>query len=338
MKFVKWLLIVVLSLVVLFVVIGLLLPSDFSVSRSIRVGVGVEHAFKQVNVIKNWEKWSPWQKMDSTVVLIYEGPKQGKGAKYHWEGELTGAGTLTLVKSEMNSKVETEIEFKDMGMGYGFWTFSQEGDETVVEWRFDSDMGSNIIWKWMALFTEETFGDQLMDGLEDLKASAIEDSEKPAVSLEISEAIEEDIHIFAIADSCELDSEQISMKFGKAYGEIMAYMGKHNIKMAGPVMSISKHMSEPEGMYSFEAVIPIGEDVKLKGEGRVFRSKIPGSKVLRGLHKGSYNHLKTSYTEMFEYIKSNSLEPAGRMYEKYLNDPSKVLEEDIETEINIPVK
>ena len=73
-------------IVVLFVIVVAMRPSEFRVSRSLAMAAPAETAFEQVNTLRNWEAWNPWGKVDPNCKLTYEGPPSGTGASYSWAG------------------------------------------------------------------------------------------------------------------------------------------------------------------------------------------------------------------------------------------------------------
>ena len=61
--------VVLLTLSLVFIGGGLLLPSGFEVKRSIRVQAPLDITFAQVNDLRNWERWSPWTGADPTLTI-----------------------------------------------------------------------------------------------------------------------------------------------------------------------------------------------------------------------------------------------------------------------------
>ena len=47
----------------------------------------VEVIFEEVNSLKNWEDWSPWNQMATDMATTYSGPSSGEGAKSSWSSE-----------------------------------------------------------------------------------------------------------------------------------------------------------------------------------------------------------------------------------------------------------
>ena len=51
-------------LVVIFVIVVALQPSEFRVTRSATISAPPATVFARVNDFHNWEAWSPWAKLD----------------------------------------------------------------------------------------------------------------------------------------------------------------------------------------------------------------------------------------------------------------------------------
>ncbi|MBE0663540.1 MAG: hypothetical protein IH597_13865 [Bacteroidales bacterium] len=59
MKTFKVVLIIFLAVAITAVAVAFLLPREITVERSALIPASQEVVFEQVNVLKNWEKWSP---------------------------------------------------------------------------------------------------------------------------------------------------------------------------------------------------------------------------------------------------------------------------------------
>jgi len=64
---------------------------------------------------------------------------------------------------------------------------------------------------------------------------------------------------------------------------------------------------------------------------------LPGGKVLSLIHKGSYTRLHEAWSRIGAYAEEREFVPNGLHREVYLNDPNMVSEEDLLTELQIPV-
>ncbi len=133
MKPLKLTVTIILILVVLILVLPLFLSKNVDVSGSKCMKASRGNVFEQVNVLKNWQNWSPFTS-DSTMQVTYEGNDEGVGAKYIWTGEKVGNGSLEIVKSEPGKYIKTKLDFGPQGTAAGEWEFGTKGDSTCVTW------------------------------------------------------------------------------------------------------------------------------------------------------------------------------------------------------------
>src|SRR6187399_2661879 len=87
-------------------------PADFKYARSATFKATPAAVFEQVNDFHNWDKWSPWAKMDPNAKGTYDGPPAGKDAKFSWDGNNdVGAGSMTILESKPDDVVRIKLSF-----------------------------------------------------------------------------------------------------------------------------------------------------------------------------------------------------------------------------------
>lgn len=176
------------GLLVLLVLVAFLLPGKMHVERSLVIKAGAEPVFNQVNTLKNWEKWSPWHQMDSTMQVSYQGPAAGTGASYSWVGEQMGTGSLEIRESKPNQQILTALHFGGMGTSYATYTFEPVAEGTKVTWAMDSD-AKDAPWTWyvpskyFSLFMGDLLGKDFEKGLNSLKQVVESQPATPTVSV-----------------------------------------------------------------------------------------------------------------------------------------------------------
>ncbi len=74
MKALKIIGIILALIVVIVLVVGLIAPKNFEVSRSIEVKASPEVVFKNISTFEQFNKWNPWNKLDSNQTVNDEGP------------------------------------------------------------------------------------------------------------------------------------------------------------------------------------------------------------------------------------------------------------------------
>ena len=99
-------LIAIAAIVVVFVVVVALQPSDFRITRSLAIAAPPETVFPHVNDFHKWAAWSPWEKLDPALKRTFDGAAAGTGAIYSWVGNpQAGAGRMTVTESRPNDLI-----------------------------------------------------------------------------------------------------------------------------------------------------------------------------------------------------------------------------------------
>lgn len=173
MKILKWLGIVVLGLAAVVLVGGYLLPSKFSVVRSVRVEAPADKIYALVANPHNWPRWSVWHKRDPQMQIAYSGPDSGAGAKWDWKSKSEGDGSMVFTAAEPARRVAYDLYFPDFGTtSRGEFGFVPDGSATRVTWTMNGDMGGNPLFHWMALMADGMVGEDFDAGLAGLKDAA----------------------------------------------------------------------------------------------------------------------------------------------------------------------
>lgn len=77
------------------------MPAQFSVSRTIRIAAPPTAVWPYIASLREWERWSPWERLDAGVERDYSGPQQGAGARSRWSGNRrAGRGEIEIVEAE----------------------------------------------------------------------------------------------------------------------------------------------------------------------------------------------------------------------------------------------
>ncbi|MCB1139301.1 MAG: SRPBCC family protein [Leptospiraceae bacterium] len=171
--FLKWTGVTIGSLIILFALVGLFLPAEYSASRSIEIQQPVDRVFPLVNSLEEQQKWSPWREADPDMQIEWSEKVAGEGATYSWKGPISGEGSMTIVRSVENQALDTALEFKDQGQAMATWKFEPMGDNAVkVTWGFSGDAGWNLMGRYFGLFMDSFIGPDFERGLANLKKLA----------------------------------------------------------------------------------------------------------------------------------------------------------------------
>ena len=168
MRVLKIIAIGVIAVSILVFGIGAFLSRDFRVERSIEIAAPPEAVFAEVNSLERWNAWSPWIARDATIQNTYSGPPQGVGATVAWTSEGSGSGSQTITLSEPSSRIETQLDFGEMGQPTADWTFEPSGSGTKVTWGL-TGTASGALGGYFASMMDGMLGPDYEDGLQRLK-------------------------------------------------------------------------------------------------------------------------------------------------------------------------
>ncbi|MHC9509794.1 SRPBCC family protein [Kangiella sp. M94] len=173
MKFLKWLLIIIVALAVILVAVGFMIPQQQHVERSITVSATKDTVFNQVNNLQNFNNWSPWADLDPNASYTFTGPQSGVGATMAWDSQVAevGSGTYKIIESNYPNLVKFEMKLgqEQMPAESSFILEEISYEETRVTWTLDIDFGNNLIGRYLGLMMDGAVGAQYEKGLKNLK-------------------------------------------------------------------------------------------------------------------------------------------------------------------------
>ena len=162
----------VLVIAVLLVAVAYLLPREVEVNRTATIAAPPEAVFEHVASLQKFSEWSPWGNIDPDMKVSYSGPDMGVGNKMEWQSEHpnVGNGAQEITAIVENERVESALDFGEMGTALASFDLVKSGDGTEITWGLKSDMGNNPIGRWMGLMMDKWIGADYEKGLAALKA------------------------------------------------------------------------------------------------------------------------------------------------------------------------
>ncbi len=337
MKILKWILIVLLAIVGIFLIYSSTQPSRLLVEESIEINAPAEAVFAEIIDFKGWNNWSAWNKMDPNMEQTYSGEPGTLGAKSAWKSEnpMVGIGSHEVIEIEENKFFKTKMLFNN-DPEENFASFRLEENEGVTTLVWDM-VGAETAFYARAMNTmfKPMVEESYRTSLKDLKA-LIESKPAPVevenpMNLEVKEV--EAMDIISIKDST--DAEGISNKLRDLYTELSIYMATKEMEMDGMPLAIYYSYS-PEKVV-LEAAMRYKGDAISEGEGRIVAKQIPAGKAIFGIHYGDYNASGDMHNAIETYAKGSDLQFSGMCWEIYANDPTTVDSAAVETHIYYPI-
>jgi len=171
MKLLFRILLLISALLVVFLVIGMMLPSQLQVESSSRIKTTVNNVYVQLIDYKTMPAWLSWSTKDRTMVYRYEGSDAGVGTIMHWQSQNPeiSNGSQKIIEAETDKYVKNIIAMNGMPRAYSSFRLTSNNDHTVVNWRFDMQFGFNIPARIRGLFLRDIIEQHYRKSLKNLK-------------------------------------------------------------------------------------------------------------------------------------------------------------------------
>lgn len=339
MKILKVLLIGLAVLVVLFFVVGMLLPGTKHLERDIVIEAPPATVFALVNGFTRFEEWSPWSKIDPDTQYTFDGPSHGVDAYYAWDSEDTnvGKGWQKITASTPYERVESHLDFGPQGVATAFFQLTPQDGGTHITWGFDTEFQDTRS-KFFGLLLETFLGPQYEEGLANLKqlAESLPQADFAGLTSEPVEVTPQTIAY--VSKTTSEDTAEIAAAFGDAYGKIGGFLTQHELVPTGPPISINTDW-QSEGGYGFDAAMTIAAapEGELAEDSPVQIRQTEGGKALRFVHTGSYEGLEATYQKIEAYMAAHGHTIDGHPWDVWVSDPGSTPEEELITEIYFPI-
>ncbi|MEL6606685.1 MAG: SRPBCC family protein [Bacteroidota bacterium] len=162
------------AVILLFLIVGIFLPTKHHVERSTTINVPASVVFKEVNSYQSFNNWSPWANIDPNGKVRFEGPEAGVGSTMIWSSKnpKVGNGSQKIIVSEPYKHILVDLKFDGFkGKVTAGWKFEEKNaGETLVTWSNDSHNEGGIFSKYMDLIISPQIGKSYEQGLKNLKA------------------------------------------------------------------------------------------------------------------------------------------------------------------------
>lgn len=128
--------------------------------------------------------------------------------------------------------------------------------------------------------------------------------------------------------------------------ELFLYVEQEGIEIIGMPVFVCHETSPEEAMRAaeegnadIEVALPVAAPIEITENSPKGAKcyELPGGKMVKAVHKGPYAASETTYNKIFAWMAEHGKEVTGPIREIYVNDPMEVAEEDILTEIYVPV-
>lgn len=158
------------GLLLLYLLLGLLLPGKWEADAEWVIQATPQEIFPFLNRLGAWAQWSPMP--DSGLETF--GAAHGVGAGLRWDDPQYGDGEVTIVASQENSEVRYEVEVEGGALKIqGVLSLERYEEGTLIRWRESGDFGWNPLMGYAARGMASSQGEAMKESLKTLAGIVI---------------------------------------------------------------------------------------------------------------------------------------------------------------------
>ncbi len=157
-------------------------PDTFRVERSRVISAPPERVYGLIHDLRQFNTWNPYERKDPAAKGEYSANTIGPGARYAWQGDKVGTGSMEIVDATAPSRVAMKLDFVAPFEAHNQieFTLQPEGEGTTrstrVTWAMRGPVPYLAKIAHLVFNMDRMVGQDFEDGLANLQAVA----QKPA--------------------------------------------------------------------------------------------------------------------------------------------------------------
>jgi hypothetical protein len=252
-----------LIVIVLFLVIGLFLPSKRNFVYSIETNRPMATVNDLLNGFSRFKDWNPLVHYDARMTTEVSGPPMGIGAKfsYHSQQRLIGDGSWTISESVPGEKIVYTIDSpargSDKQMIFTFERTGQRNQNVKITQEYKVNYGWDLLGRYAGLYVSRNVGDDLKRGL-DRFSNFLATIPKFDYGQHQGEFVFADMpaqDLLFVTTGAKRDNDAIATQMTNQQSWIKKVMDSNGLVAAGPLRIVTNEFTGTS--YGFDVVMPV---------------------------------------------------------------------------------
>ena len=256
-------LIAMLIVVVIFVVVGVSLPSHRHVFFTTQTNRPLPVVFDMLSGFKRFKDWSTLRNQDSRIRISVSGPEVGKGARmdYSSNDPVVGKGSWQITETDPGTKIGMVVTDDSYGenktMAFHFKKVGNQMLTVEITQDYDVDYGWNLFGRYAGLYVSRSVGDPMKAGLNNINNLLATipkfDYTQLGAAPTVVKLPAENLLIAPTKAKRSNDEVQAAMLTQEKW--LHQVMDKNNLEASGPLRVITTDFGAD--VYSFDLAIPV---------------------------------------------------------------------------------
>lgn len=252
--------IALLLVALLFVLVGVFLPSHRYVRHSVETNRPVRLVYDLLNGFQRYDEWHPKRSYDPAIKYTLEGEPRGVGAILRYQSQVPkiGSGSFTVTESIQDERIEWAAESDAYGTNKTYvFTLDDRGKTVDINWEYDVDYGWDLLGRYAGLYIDRTVGDDMRLGLTNLTGllATVPNFNYDNPLVDIQETVVQSQPALFFATSADRNITAVEEELDASIRKLRAAIASNGLEAAGPPRLITIEFADKK--YSFEVAIPI---------------------------------------------------------------------------------
>jgi len=322
MKYLKYPLLILLAIVLIFVILNFVGPTSLDTTKSEKIAAPASIIYSLTNNLENTELWNEWTMSDSTIQAEYSEIPSGVGSSSSWTSDVSGNGTQKIIESVVNQKVRSQLNFDGWsGDNFAEFNIQSSDNEQNVSYSFE---GTPLPWimRGFALVTgmKGEMDSYYKKSLTNLKKVAEERALGIYNDFEIKEGVVDERNF--IMNRQLVDGSGLQQFYAANLGSLFLKVQEGGLTMQG--MPYGLYFSYPEDektKIDLGAAIPVAEVSSVQGAMSFTIAEKPAVTLD---FFGDYANLGAGHEAIKEFMDDRGYLMDLPFTEEYANDPTLV--------------
>lgn len=247
---------------VLFVIVGLLLPSERQLTESVETNRKMTIVYDVLSSMRRFNDWNPTA-LRSIREAEVTGPMSGEGATYSYvsRDERIGSGSWKIVEAVPGERIVYEVENTDRGrdktMTITLEPTGRNNRNVKITQTYEVDYGWNILGRYEGLYVARNVGDSMQLGLARLgnllatipNYDYAQLPEQPTVVERPAE------NVLFVPSTVDRDNDVVQNQMETNWQWIEKVMQANGLEAAGPLRVVTVEFGSEN--YAFEIAQPV---------------------------------------------------------------------------------
>lgn len=252
---------------VLFVLVGVFLPSDRNLTEQFETSRNRTIVFDTINSFHRFNDWNALPLRDPQIRIQKSGPAEGVGARLDFESDnrSVGKGSWEIVESDPGNSVAYAIDSSARGsdkrVDFSLKTAGRSGRNIEVTQKYHVHYGWDLLGRYAGLYVRSSVGEDMKIGMRRLSNMLAQipnvdyrvDGSKMRDMAVVERPAENLLVVFAGA--IERNNQKIKESMEANMEWIKRTMEANNLEPAGPMRIVSTELGRET--YTFDVAQPV---------------------------------------------------------------------------------